>query len=69
MKNDENKEQITNLVMNTIFIFDLQMNNNCSRAKFRMQRSKDDMLGVLAESTIVFTQSLGVFAQSSEMWA
>ncbi len=43
MKNDENKEQITNLVMNTIFIFDLQMSNNCSNARFGMQRCKDDM--------------------------
>ncbi len=40
------------------------MNNNCKSAKFGMQRSKDDMLGVPVESTIVFTQSLKVFAQS-----
>jgi len=36
MKNDEFKEQIIDLAMNTIFIFNLQMNNNSNNAKFGM---------------------------------
>jgi len=48
--------------MNIIFIFNLQMNNNCRSARFGMQRSKDDMLGVLAESATRFAQSSRVFA-------
>jgi hypothetical protein len=69
MKNDEDKEQITNLTMNTIFIFNLQINNNCNNAKFAMQGSKDDMSGVLVESTRIFTYSSRIFTQSSELWA
>jgi hypothetical protein len=61
MKNDENKEQITDLVVNTVFIFNLQMRNNCSSVRFGIQQFKDDMLGILIESIIVFTRSLGVF--------
>ncbi len=60
MKNVEDEEQI-NPTMNIIFIFDLQMNNNCKSAEFGMQRSKDDMLGVLAESTTMFVQSSKIF--------
>ncbi len=69
MKNVEDKEQITHPTVNTIFIFDLQMNNSYKSAGFGMQRSKDDMLSVSAESTIVFAQSLRTFAQSSKLWA
>ncbi len=36
MKNDENKKQITNLAVNTIFIFNLQTSNNCKSVEFRM---------------------------------
>ncbi len=41
MKNGEDKEQIKDLVVNTIFIFDLQMSNkvvsnNCRNARFGM---------------------------------
>jgi hypothetical protein len=35
MKNDEDKEHITNPTVNIVFIFDLQM-NNFSSAKFGM---------------------------------
>ncbi len=69
MKNVENEEQITNPRVNTTFIFDLWMNNNCKSEGFGMQRSKDNMLSVLAKSTTIFVQSLGIFAQSSELWA
>jgi hypothetical protein len=67
MKNDEDKKQITNLVVNTIFIFNLQM--SCNSARFGMQRFKDDMLGILVELVAIFIRSLGIFAQSSELWA
>jgi hypothetical protein len=40
------------------------MRNNNS-AGFRMQRFKDDKLGVLVESTRVFAWSSGIFTQSS----
>jgi hypothetical protein len=43
MKNDEDKEQITDPMMNKVFIFYLQMNNNCSNVGFGMQRSKNYM--------------------------
>jgi hypothetical protein len=62
MKNDEFKEQIIDLAMNIVFIFNLQMNNNCNNAKFGMQRSLDDMLSIS-------TKSIAVFAQSLELWA
>jgi hypothetical protein len=55
MKNVKNKEQITNPLVNTNFIFDLQMNNNYNNEGFGMQRSKDDMSSVLAQSTTTFT--------------
>jgi hypothetical protein len=54
MKNVEEKKQITNPAMNTIFIFDLQMNNNYRSVGFGMQRSKDDMSCVSAKSVVVF---------------
>jgi hypothetical protein len=38
MKNDEDKEQIIDPTVNTIFIFDLQKNNNYSKTRFRMQK-------------------------------
>ncbi len=65
MKNVEDKEQIIDQAVNTCFIFDLQMNNNCRSVGLRMQIFKDDMLGVLAKSTIIFDWSLGGFTQSS----
>jgi hypothetical protein len=43
------------------------MSNNYRSARFGMQRSKDDVSGVLVESTIIFTQSLGVLTQSLEL--
>jgi hypothetical protein len=36
MKNDENKEQITDPTVNLVFIFDLHKNNNCNSTKFGM---------------------------------
>jgi hypothetical protein len=36
MKNVENEEQITNPRVNTTFIFDLWMNNNCKSEGFGM---------------------------------
>ncbi len=68
MKNVENKEQITDSIVNIVFIFNLHMNNNCKSARFGMLRSKDDMSGILAESA-TFTRSSRVFAQSLELWA
>ncbi len=41
------------------------MRNNYNSAGFRMQRFKDDKLGVSVESTRVFAWSSGIFAQSS----
>jgi hypothetical protein len=43
------------------------VSNNCKNEGFGIQRSKDDMSGVLAESTTVFAQSLGVFTQSLDL--
>jgi hypothetical protein len=57
MKNVKDKKHITNLTKNTIFIFDLQMSNNCKSVGFRMQRSKDDMLGVSTKLAIIFVQA------------
>ncbi len=62
MKNDEDKNQITHLVVNIVFIFDLKMNNNCNSAKFGMQKFTYDMLGVSVELATIFAWSLGVFA-------
>jgi len=62
MKNAANKKQITNPMVNTIFIFDLQMNNNCRSVEFGMYKSKDDMLSILGKSTIILVKLLGVFA-------
>jgi hypothetical protein len=69
MKNDEDKEHIINPTMNTIFIFDLQMNNKCNNVGLGMQRSKDDMSSISTESTGIFVRSSGVFTQSLELWA
>jgi len=69
MKNPEDKNHIIDLVVNIIFISNLQMNNNYKSVGFRMQRSKDDMLGVSTESIVIFAQSSGIFAQSLELWA
>jgi hypothetical protein len=44
-------------MVNIVFIFDLQMNNNYNSAKFGMQKSTDDMLGILVESAIIFAKS------------
>jgi hypothetical protein len=45
------------------------MSNNCNNAGFGMQKSKDDMSRVLAKSTIVFSWSFGILAQSLKLWA
>ncbi len=63
MKNDEDKKQITDPTMNTIFIFDLHMSNNYNNAGFGIQRSKDDMSGVSIESARIFVRSLRIFTQ------
>ncbi len=57
MKNDENKEQIVNLRVNTMFIFNLQKNNSCNSTKFGMQKSTNDMLGVSNELASIFIRS------------
>jgi hypothetical protein len=36
MKNDENEKQITNPMVNIIFIFNMQISNNCNSARFGM---------------------------------
>jgi hypothetical protein len=36
MKNAEDKEHIIDPTVNIVFIFDLQMNNNCKSARFGM---------------------------------
>jgi hypothetical protein len=69
MKNDENKEQITDLTVNKIFIFDLQKTNNCKSVRFGMQNYTNDMSRIFVESVAVFIRSLGVFTQSSKLWA
>jgi hypothetical protein len=48
MQNIEDEEQMEDLAINTILIFNLQitnksMNNNCKSEGFGMQRSKDDL--------------------------
>jgi hypothetical protein len=68
MKNDEDKEKIIDPKVNTIFIFYLQMNNNCSCTRFGMQKFIDDMLSISAESATIFVQSSRVFTQSLELW-
>jgi hypothetical protein len=45
------------------------VNNNYKSEGFRMHRSKDGMVRVLAKSTKVFAQSSKVFAQSSKLLA
>jgi hypothetical protein len=68
MKNDEDKEKIIDPKVNRIFIFYLQMNNNCNCIGFGMQKFIDDMLNISAESATIFIQSSRVFTQSLELW-
>ncbi len=56
MKNDEDKEQITDPIVNLVFIFDFQKSNNCNSTKFGMQKSTYDMSSVLVESIAIFIQ-------------
>ncbi len=69
MKNDEDKEQIIDLTVNIVFIFNFQNNNNCNSVEFGMQKSIDDMSRVSTKLVVVFIWSLRVFTQSSELWA
>jgi hypothetical protein len=62
MKNDEDKNRIIDLVVNIVFIFNLQKNNNCNIVRFGMEKFIDDMLGILAESATIFIHSSRVFA-------
>jgi hypothetical protein len=62
------------LIVNTILIFNLQMtnkfvSNNYKSEGFGMQRSKDDMLKVSIALIEVFTQSLRIFVESSNLLA
>jgi len=62
------------LTVNTILIFNLQMinkfvGNNYKSEGFGMQRSKDDMSKVSITLVEVFTQSLGIFTESSDLLA
>ncbi len=45
------------------------MSNNGSNVGFGMEKSINEMLGILIESTTIFSSSLRVFTQSSELWA
>jgi hypothetical protein len=69
MKNDEDKEQIIDLMVNIVFIFDLQESNNCNSAGFWMQKSTYDMSRVLVELAAIFAWSSRVFTQLSKLWA
>jgi hypothetical protein len=69
MKNDEDKKQIIDPMLNIVFIFDLQKNNNCNNARFWMQKSTYDMLRLSVESITIFVWSSRVFTQLSKLWA
>jgi hypothetical protein len=65
---------VQDLVVNTILIFDLQMinkfvNNNYKRKGFGMQRFENDLSWVSTQLVEVFTQTLGVLAESSDLLA
>jgi hypothetical protein len=45
------------------------MSNNGSSVGFGMEKSINEMLGILIESTKIFSSSLRVFTQSLELWA
>ncbi len=56
MQSVEDEEQMKDPVINIVLILELQMTNklvgnNCKSGEFGMQRSKDDLLKVLVEST------------------
>jgi hypothetical protein len=60
IKSREDEEQMKDLAINTILMFELQMidksiGNNCRSEEFGMQRSEDDLSRVSIESTKVFT--------------
>jgi hypothetical protein len=55
--------------MNTIFIFDLQKNNNCNNMGFRMQKSTYDMLSVSTKSKTIFIWLSKVLTKPSKLWA
>ncbi len=74
MQSTENEEQIEDLTVNKILIFDLQMinksmNNNYKSERFGMQRSEDDLSRVSAKLAIIYIHSSRVFAQSSDLLA
>ncbi len=60
MQSIEDEKHMKDPTINTILIFDLQMtnksmNNNYKSEGFGIQRFEDDMLGVSAKPTEVFT--------------
>jgi hypothetical protein len=62
------------LEVNIIFILELHMtnksmSNNYKNEGSRIQKSKVDLLGVLAKSIEIFAQSSIVFAQSLDLLA
>jgi hypothetical protein len=66
IKNVVDEEQVKDLVVNTILIFDMQMsnksmNNNCRSEGFGMHDFEDDLSWVSFESIVVFAQSLAIF--------
>ncbi len=74
VKNVAYEEQIKDLVVNTILIFNLQMNNksmndNYKSEGFGIQDFEDDLSWVSIESTIIFAKSLNIFTQSSYLFA
>ncbi len=74
MQSTKDEEQMEDHVVNIILISYLQMTNKFVSNNFRsegfgMQIFEDDLLRVSITLTEVFTQSLGVFAQSSNLLA
>jgi hypothetical protein len=69
MKNDEDRKQIIDPMVNRNFIFDLSKSNNYNNIGFRMQKSTNDMLSILAKSVAIFSQLSRIFAKSSKLWA
>jgi hypothetical protein len=56
-------------MVNIIFIFYLQKNNNYSNLSFGMEKSIDDMLNILVKLVVAFVRSPRVFAQPLKLWA
>jgi hypothetical protein len=64
MRNDEDKKQLIDPMVNIVFISNLQMSNNGSNVGFGIEKSINEMLGILIELTTIFFSSLKVLTQS-----